>query len=889
MAEPPPALHRTILTVDVEGFGDKRRTNPDQLAVREGLYGCLREAFTAAGISWDACYSEDRGDGALFLIPPDIPKQPLATRFLTEFADALRLYNKSATVPRRIRVRLALHAGEVSRDAYGVAGAALNTTFRLLAAEPLKQALATSSGVLAAIVSQWFFDEVTRHAPAGNPGTYRRARVSVKETETFAWICRPDDPYSYREDAVLPSPSHNPVPRQLPLAISVFSNRERELQALAHTLEKESAPGTTTTISVIQGTAGIGKSTLAINWAHGVADRFPDGQLYVNLRGFDPVASPLSPAEAMRGFLDTLAVSPERIPASLDAQAALYRSLLADRSVLVVLDNARDAGQVRPLLPGSPGCAVVITSRSQLTSLVAAEGAQVIPLSLPTPAEAAQLLARRLGAEKISAESIAVADIIALCARLPLALAIVAARAASNPGFSLTSLAHDLISTKGDLDAFEGTDITVGTRAAFSWSYSQLSDEAAMLFRLLGLNRGLDVTPPAAAALAAVSLGQARSLLAELTQGNLISEHSPGRFTFHDLLRAYAAERCQAEETAEQRDRAAGRLASWYLASADAADRLLAPLRRHVPVDNAEGDIVPLIFQSYEAALAWCESERENLIATVRLAAETGHHEQAWKLATALVSFFHLRKYRTDWLAASTIAVDSARQIGDKWGAAWSMLCMGGALVDLQRPYDAIGSYSQALAEWRETGDEYGQAIALSDLSDAYCNVGRLDDSLASGEDALQLWQRIADRSGGIGNRRGEAFTLSSMGRTCNALGRFRDALEYLERALRAAHDADWHSEGMTLHLLGVSLMGLGQLQQATARLNEALTHQRDIGDRYGEAETLRDLAKAQLRLQDIAGARDSLHLAISIFRNLEDPQLTATEAELSELQNENR
>jgi tetratricopeptide (TPR) repeat protein len=881
MADRPPALHRTILCVDVEGFGDTQRTNSDQLAVREGLYECLHAAFAGSNISWAACYYEDRGDGAFFLIPPDIPKQSLVTLFLRELSAALYSHNKSRTVRRRIRARLALHAGEVHRDTYGVAGTAINLAFRLLDAEALRQALASSSGTLAVIVSQWFFDEVVRHIPASNPSSYRRVLVSVKETETAGWICRPDDPYSSSESAeLLPLPRAT-VPRQLPVALSSFSDRERELQALTNPLEQRAEPGAAAVISVVQGTAGIGKSALAVNWAHRVVDRFPDGQLYVNLRGFEPAGSPLTPAHAVRNFLDAFAVPAERIPVSLDAQAALYRSLLAGRRVLIVLDNARDADQVRPLLPGSPGCAVVVTSRSQLTSLVTAEGANLIPLGFPTTAQARQLLAQRVGANRVAAEPQAAADITTLCARLPLALAIVAARAAANPTFSLAALARELANAQGSLAAFEGIDATVDTRAVFSSSYHQLTGPAAMMFRLLGLHLGPDIAAPAAASLAGVSPAQARLLLNELTRTHLLNERVPGRFAFHDLLRAYASERCQAEESSEQRTQAAGRLVSWYLTTADAADRLLAPFRRHVRIDAADVAITPLTFQDYDATLAWCEAERDNLVATVQLAAGTSHHEQAWKLAMALVTFFHLKKYRTDRLTTAIIALDSARQIDDKWGEAWSTLSIGSTQRDLSHPDDAITYYRQALDEWRRIGDDYGQAMTLNNLSEAYRDMRQFDNSLECAEGALPFWRKINDR-------RNEAITLTGMAMTCNALGRFREAIPYLERALHMSHETDRHTEGISLHAIGTSLLQLGQLTEAAERFYDALRCQREIGDRYGEAETLRDLAELQKQLRDITGARHSLGLAISIFSDLEDPQLAAAKTEMERLQNYN-
>ena len=307
-------------------------------------------------------------------------------------------------------------------------------------------------------------------------------------------------------------------------------------------LDRDMAAGGTVVISAIDGTAGIGKTAVALHWAHRVADRFPDGQLYVNLRGFDPAGSPMAPAEAVRGFLDAFEVPAERIPINLEAQAALYRSLVSGRRILVVLDNARDVGQVRPLLPGSPGCVVVVTSRNHLTSLITVEGARPLTLDLLPVEEAAELLARRLGSGRLAAEQQAVEEIIALCAQLPLALSIVAARAAAHPGFPLAALAAELRDARGGLDGFTSGDLTTDLRAVFSWSYQRLGTPAARLFRLLALHPGPDIAIPAAASLAALPAHEVRNLLAELSRSHLLEEHIPGRFAFHDLLRAYATE-----------------------------------------------------------------------------------------------------------------------------------------------------------------------------------------------------------------------------------------------------------------------------------------------------------------------------------------------------------
>jgi len=328
------------------------------------------------------------------------------------------------------------------------------------------------------------------------------------------------------------------VPRELPAAIGQFTGRARELRALTGMLD---GPAGTVVISAIAGAAGIGKTALAVQWAHQVADRFPDGQLYVNLRGFHPSGKPVPAAAAVRGFLEALGVQAERIPADLDAQARLYRSLLSGRRMFVLLDNARDEEQVRPLLPGGPGCLVLVTSRCQLSGLVAAEGAHALTLGLLSEAEARDLLTRRLGAARLGAEPRAATELVGLCAGLPLALAIAAARAA-RPGARLDALSEELKDVQTRLDALDTGDPSVSVRAVFSWSVDNLPARQTRMFRLLGLHPGPDIAIPAAASLAGTPPAQARGDLRELARAHLISEHVPGRYAMHDLLRAYAAE-----------------------------------------------------------------------------------------------------------------------------------------------------------------------------------------------------------------------------------------------------------------------------------------------------------------------------------------------------------
>jgi len=332
------------------------------------------------------------------------------------------------------------------------------------------------------------------------------------------------------------------VPRQLPTAPSHFAGRAAELQALTRLVNGAGDAGGTVMISAITGTAGVGKTTLAVYWGHQVAYGFPDGQLYVNLRGFGPTGPPVTSAEAIKGFLAAYQVPSAAVPASLDTLAGLYRSLLAGTRTLVVLDNARDVDQVRPLLPASPGCLVLVTSRNQLAGLVANEGARLVTLDVLPEAEAHELLVSRLGSSRVRAEHDAVTELARLCAGLPLALGIAATRAAARPDFALTALAAELGEGQGRLDSLDTGDAAGSLREVFSWSHQQLSHSAGRLFRLMSVHPGPDMSVQAAASIAGIAVPDAQRALSELTGASLVAERSPGRYGCHDLLRTYAAE-----------------------------------------------------------------------------------------------------------------------------------------------------------------------------------------------------------------------------------------------------------------------------------------------------------------------------------------------------------
>ncbi|MFI8092899.1 AfsR/SARP family transcriptional regulator [Streptomyces sp. NPDC086080] len=673
-----------------------------------------------------------------------------------------------------------------------------------------------------------------------------------------------------------PSPSGRPPapagqritrPAQLPADLPTFAGRSAELDRVRALLPDDGQAPQTVVIGAIGGMGGIGKTTLAVHWAHEIADRFPDGQLCINLRGFDPTGATVTPEEAIRAFLDALGVPPAGIPAGLDAQAALYRSLLAPRRVLILLDNARDAGQVRPLLPGSPGSLVIVTSRNRLTGLVAGEGAFPLTLDQLTAGEAHDLLARRLGAGRLAAEPEAAGEIITRCARHPLALAIVAAHAAGHPGFPLASIAEEVRASHGSLDAFTGgDDIATDVRAVFSWSYQALSVPAARLFRLLGLPAGPDVSLPAVAALAGLEIRETRTLLAELTGAHLVIERLPGRYTLHDLLRVYAAERLHAEDPPPERERAVERLLSWYLHSAEATYPLLTPSRHRIPLEPLPAGCRPLEFTTREEALEWCERERVNLVGAVHQAAGSGQPGIAWRLPAVLWGFFYLRSHMHDWLDTAGAGLAAARAAHDRAGEAQGLADTAAALRSAGRIEESIEVQYQVIAVCRELGDVRGRATAVGNLGDAYLQIGRFDKAVEYIRRGLAI-----DRA--LGSEWGVGIALTNLGDVYQRLGRFEEAVLYLEEALivlrRNSHR--W-AEGLAYDSLGTVHHGLRHYDDAIAHFHRALDTHRAVANRWGEGHSLSNLGDVLLDAGRPEDARADWRRALEIFMEIGHP-----------------
>ncbi len=671
---------------------------------------------------------------------------------------------------------------------------------------------------------------------------------------------------------VAPGPAGRLVPAQLPTGPTAFTGRESELATLDRFLAGTPTPVTGAAVVVVSGTAGVGKTALAVHWAHRVADRFPDGQLHLNLRGFGPDESAMGPVEAVRVFLDALGVPAERIPDTAEAQIGRYRSLTAGRRLLILLDNARDAAQVRPLLPGSAGCLVVVTSRDRCTSLVAAEGAGSLTLDLLPVADARQLLARRIGPVRIAAEPEAAEQIVARCARLPLALAVVAARIATNPTFPLGAVAAELAATHGDLDAFDGGDVMSDVRAAFSWSCRTLSPAAMRLFALLALHPGPDLTAPAAASLADVPRRRTRTLLAELTRAHLITETTPGRYAFHDLLRTYAGELAGAEPATE-RDPARRRALDHYLHTAFAAAVVLQPQRDPIELPPAGTGVVPEPVPDADAAIAWFTRERAVLMAVLAEAARDRLDADTWRLGWCLAVFLPRRGYWHDWVTSQRSALEAARRMDEPVREAQALRGLARAYALLERYDDALVQLQRAGQLYQRLGDDAGVAAAHVGMSWVYerqHDYGRAVDHAQRG---LELYRRLDHRNG-------QAYALNNLGSHHSRLGDHRQAVESCRQSIALHREVgDRRGEADAWDSLGYAHQRLGDHRQAVSCYGTAIELYVRVGDRYLEAEVLTHLGDAQQADGDLAGAQRSRRRALEILDDLNHPAGDAVRA----------
>jgi DNA-binding SARP family transcriptional activator len=680
------------------------------------------------------------------------------------------------------------------------------------------------------------------------------------------------------QQVVPPRPADRPgTPAQLPPDLAGFVGRTEHLRQLDALVAGDR---TAVVITAISGTAGVGKTTLAVHWAHRVRDQFPDGQLYLNLRGFDPDGSAVDPGAAVRRLIEAFDLPAQRIPADLDGRAALYRTLLADKKMLVLLDNARDTEQVRQLMPATPGCLALITSRNHLAGLVATDAAAPLMLDLLTTEEAGELLARRLGVDRTRREPEAVEEIVQRCGRLPLALAIVAARAATQPRLSLAALARQLRDAHGTLAALDGGDRYTDIRAVFSWSYNVLTPPAARLFRLLGLHPGPDLSAAAAASLAGLPPDETMPLLAELTRTNLVVDHGNGRYTLHDLLRAYAADRAGALETEEHRRAAIHRLLDHYVQAAYAAHRLLYPPRDppDIPVSPAGPDNPPERLRDLPEAVAWLTVEYPALLAAVRYAAAHGFDVHTWQLVWALNSFLDRHSHWHDLRVVSEAAVQAAGRLGHVTGKASAHRRLARACALLDEHAEAHANLRDALALYTQAGDQVGQAHVHRSTAFLLNREDRTRDALEHAEQSLALFRAAA-------HTWGHAYSLNMVGWYHLMLGDSERALTYGGQALPLLEQmGDRDGEAFTWDTLGYAHHHAGNHGKAEECFARALALFRELGNRYFEGVVLEHLGESCGAAGDQPAVRDAWKQAVAIFRDLNHPRADEVQAKLDQL-----
>ncbi|GIF23751.1 XRE family transcriptional regulator [Paractinoplanes tereljensis] len=685
-------------------------------------------------------------------------------------------------------------------------------------------------------------------------------------------------------------PARPNVPSQLPADVRAFTGRDRELAALDRSLAPPDGDEPPLTVVLLSGTAGVGKSALAVRWAHRVREAFPDGQLYVNLRGYD-TEQPVAVGDALAGFLTALGVAGPEIPPGVEERAGRYRSELTGRRMLVLLDNASSVEQVRPLLPGTGSCLVLITSRDSLPGMVAIHGAERINLDLLPLPDAVVLLRRLIGA-RVDRETSVAEDLAAACARLPLALRIAAELAAARTDVSLAELVDELGDHRMRLDLLDAGDPRAEVRAVFSWSYQNLPADAARMFRLLGLHPGDSVHVDAVAALSGTDTGEARRLLGVLVRASLVHAGRGGRYGMHDLLRAYAAELAAAQDPAPARTAALTSLFDHYLAGSVAAMATLYP----------EGAVVA---GDPDAARAWIEAERPNLAASCTYAAAHGFYRFAVALAGTLFRYLDAGGPVAEAATVTASAVSSARALGDREAQARALSDLGRLHRRQGRLDEAAETYQQALMLYADLGEHAAEAVALRNLGSVHWRLGdyrqaadhyrrasahyeRLGDIAGQADASVQLGRvdaRLGDEAQAVTRLRGalelvtklgdwysEAYVLSLLARLSHQPGDLEQAGVHLERSLAAIRLAgDRTAEAYALTDLAAVYAHGGRLTEAAGHLGRALLLHRRIGDRASEAEAVNDLGQVLRAAGDATEARAQHEQALILAREIGD------------------
>jgi tetratricopeptide (TPR) repeat protein len=651
------------------------------------------------------------------------------------------------------------------------------------------------------------------------------------------------------------------VPQQLPTALPAFSGRTEHLQHLDELL-----PGAR--LALLIGPAGIGKTSLAIHWARQVADSFPDGVLYADLLGYSPATEPADPHSVLPRFLAALGIPADRLPMSAAEQVSLYRSLLAGRSILVVLDNARTAEQIRPLAGTGANCLTVVTSRNELAGLVATEQAEPIQLDILDRAESRQLLAARVGEARLKEDAQSTEALIACCAGLPLALSLLAAQIALRPRRRLESFVETL--SNAPLDALATTD-GIDVRTIFSWSYRRLRPELARLFRLLAQHPGSEITVGAAAALAGAPVRETRDMLAVLVANHQLVELGPDRFALHDLLRAYARELCEEQEA----DEAFERLLGYLVHTGSAAALVLAPSRDPVELPRLDPGVELVLPTTHDQAFAWFDSEQPNNLAVLRSA--SGRADGLlWLYVWAIADYLDFRG-RSGYMEAEELALEAAVRLGDLRKQAQTRRDLARGHMALRQWDDAIRQHELALGIAEEIGDDAGIAHGSLSLARVLSRMGEERQAIEKTTRAL----RIYERTGHVDAR---ANALNNVGWYHAKLGEYETAVEYAQQGLKLHEEQDSeYGRSVVSDTMAYALAGLGRLDEAIASYGVALDILRKQGRLPETAECLMSMAEVQERAGQREAARAGWAEALEILEELDHPDADLVRAKLEQ------
>jgi tetratricopeptide (TPR) repeat protein len=916
-----PAVHRTILIVDVESFGNPARTDLDRVVVRDAVYHTLQRSFSSARINWADCAAEDRGDGVFVLLPPEVPKSWLVTRLPVRLADSLARHNAACPEPERIRLRMVLHAGEVHPDAHGSAGTSINRAFRLIDAPAVKTVLRESPGVLALIVSDWFYDEVVRHHRAAEPSAFRRVRVVNKETDMIAWVrvLEAREPPARRGNRssgssppvrparVGPATSALAVRCSLPPDAAEFTGRTEQLDRIAAAVTEAAGArgaggaggaGGVVAIHAIGGMPGVGKTALAVHAAYLLRGYFPDRQLFIDLHAHTPGQDPVPPSAALARLLSAVGVQARSLPDDLEGRTELWRDRIAGERALIVLDNAASSDQVAPLLPGGENCLVLVTSRRSLADLPGA--VTPVPVEVLPPGQAEDMFAR-LAPRAAADPAEMVADLVRLAGYLPLAISLLARLYARHPAWGLADLIRETETRLLTLSAEKDS-----VAAAFELSYRHLDPGRQRFFRRLGLHPGTTVDVFAAAALAGVSPDEADDHLDCLHREALLTETGHRRYGMHDLVRRYARDLAAGDPAAE-RGMGLELLLDYYQHTAASAEALLARKVRTAPASAAPvapPAAVPDL-PDRPAALSWARTERPNLLACLDHVTRAAQHARVVALTAALAAMLRQDGPWTEAMVRHATAIAAARHLGD-------LLSMANALDELGIVRRLTGDYlgaaraqQQALDIYRDLGDRQGEANALDDLGTLRTLTDDYQQAVEALEAALAVYRELGDREGqadalvhlgvvrrltrdhraaaraqeealdiyrDLGDQRGQATALLNLGAVRRRAGDYPGAARAQEQALGLYRQlGNRQSQANALCYLGTLRRETGDYQRAVEAQQEALAIYQNLGSRLGQANAISELGAVRRQTGDYGGAARYQEEALDLYRDLGD------------------